>query len=41
MDLRDPHEREDALQPKYHDKCGDVAGGAAMLAAEIILENAE
>ena len=39
--LRDPHEREDYLQPKYHDKCGDVAGGAAMLAAEIILENAE
>jgi C_GCAxxG_C_C family probable redox protein len=37
--LRDPHEREDYLQPQYHDKCGDVAGEAAMLAAEIILAN--
>lgn len=39
--LRDPHEREDYLKPEFHDKCGDVAGEAAMSAAEIILENAE
>lgn len=39
--VRDPQEREDFLKPEFHDKCGDVAGEAAMLAAEIILENAE
>ena len=37
--LRDPHEREDYLQPEFHDRCGDVAGEAAMLAAEIIVAN--
>jgi len=35
--LRDPHDREDFLRPEFHDKCGDVAGEAAMLAAELIL----
>jgi C_GCAxxG_C_C family probable redox protein len=39
--LRDPREREAFLKPEFHDKCGDVAGEAAMMAAEIILENAE
>jgi len=39
--LRDPQEREDFLKPEFHDKCGDVAGEAAMMAAEIILGNAE
>jgi len=38
--LRDSREREDFLRPEFHDKCGEVAGEAAILAAEIILENA-
>ena len=39
--LREPSEREEFLRPEFHDRCGDVAGKAARLAAEIILENAE
>ncbi|RLB30261.1 MAG: hypothetical protein DRH11_15075 [Deltaproteobacteria bacterium] len=38
--LRDQREREDYLQPEFHDKCGDIAGEVAMQAAEIILDNA-
>jgi len=39
--LRDPAERADYLKPELHDRCGDVAGKAARLAAQVILEDAE
>jgi len=37
--LRDLQDREDFFKPEIHDKCAEVVGEAAALAAEIILEN--
>ena len=39
--FRDPDERTEFLKPEYHDRCGEVAGEAARLAAKVIIENAE
>ena len=40
-DLRDPQQLEEYLQPVIHDKCGSVAGAAARIVAETILESTD
>jgi len=40
-DLRDPQQLEEYLQPIIHDKCGSVAGAAARITAETILESTD
>ena len=37
-DLRDPKQLEEYLQPAVHDQCGSVAGTAARITAEVMLE---
>ncbi len=36
--LQNPEERAEYVQPRLHDKCGEVAQKTARLAAEVILE---
>lgn len=36
--LRDDEARAEFLQPRIHDRCGEVTGKSARLAAEVILE---
>ena len=38
-DLRDPEMRAQCSQPSIHDRCGEVTGKAARLAATLILKN--
>lgn len=37
-DLREPEARAEFLQPRLHDRCGEVTKKSARLAAEVILE---
>ena len=37
-DLRDPKQLEEYLQPAIHDQCGSVAGMAARITAQVMLE---